>query len=880
MYKSLGTQSAFNEFILPFGSQSVPSRNPKETFNIFTIDSDDASYVRQYLRRSTHQHFTLDGTYFAPPVQMFSKPVALANGNIVEADVEKLQTLYVDNPNNRFTAGTPITIFGRTKLRGQYGEVVSGGPLQQWRWEFARSQRGEKNEFPWNITYFPTVFKYNTYDPSGKKGGIGGAFMVSYACVYSAFPPDVSKDGNRGLLPFPSVWKRMELQPDEHTGKSIAVNVDATLIGDINSYMSIKAALENSFVANESYISFFPVVPDEQFKAGQPFDIPEKCKIHGASLGMAVFAAVSGFSSFHYTGYLKALYPNEMIQPRANLYDNIAAYTREQNIANPYPKYPTNPLTVAGYPPVTSAPTVQGTGLVKMVKQMNFVEQVGDIMFKLFYCTNVGSPLFMPAVTHANESMASYINTYKDNMRAMTWLNVLPTVYTTAMAEDGIPVAKSINDRQALMHTNFMGVTLDDISSLVSQCLFSFSTFDNGTKWQSFQFKRNQGAVEGFAAAYAQRSALTAEKAKERAAHIRQMKSTSGNEEQFQQRYEEYKQAAQNKRAEESAKKKAKSSAKKGIVKSVSTAVKNQIRDLLSEINNFKKTNNWLGKSKAEKKELFPALKTIYAKIKKIRTPQWIAFMQNIWRNFKVSAQHSGDRFRLLRARYAKSRQRVAEAAAGMEIPLSEDQVDEFTKAGLGFGKDHRAFTAAVNKDDAAQRAGAQPAPDLAKQAQPTKSSVNDIDEDVVPSTESKKQNQESKSRYMPSNLKESIDVDEDENEPIATQQQYTAAPTRATSMAPNQGLQSAPAQSSNFGPNANDDDEDDQNLNIGTQFTYQDILAAKAKKAAAERKSAKKETQRSAQSGKTVEKTSGAKGAGLFQGIGNVLGGAIDDIL
>ena len=146
-------------------------------------------------------------------------------------------------------------------------------------------------------TLFPTKFT-RTF------GAKTDTFFMSYYCFYSSNP----------ITPPEGSWtpdyKEFSLSPDAlvdgEAPTGATVKVDMTLINDESCIVSIIASCQNAYALSGAHITFVPRIDPELFKRSTHWSHPSRYTIGGASLGMAVFAAIKGWLPVLYTGYINA----------------------------------------------------------------------------------------------------------------------------------------------------------------------------------------------------------------------------------------------------------------------------------------------------------------------------------------------------------------------------------------------------------------------------------------------------------------------------------------------------------------------------------------------------------------------------------------------
>lgn len=351
-------------------------------------------------------------------------------------------------------------------MRGQLENDDPNNPVQS-RWEL-NNQFHLDERFFFNSAVFPAILRWT------EEGGQGRAMPVPFRVCYSSFEPAYTTyaqmlsnnaDPNDLLLiQNKPNWVRMKLSPDPKVGsgdlnKPIYVYVDSTYIADNNAALSIMSALQNSFPVAGSYIYMYPdVVNRELFGSNSPFSNPANSKVGGASLGMAVFAAVSGWPPYMYTGYIPYPVPGYKLQGD-QVYRGLVNSEFHRTHPGFYEKAGPDTASVApGY-------EVAAKALVRVSKQLNFVESVADLPLKMAFAIANSFPFICPASTSLGEATSSVLSRLDNQAFFRTYLEALPTFYTMSMAQDGEPAA-TFRGNQVVVANVFLGSTVTEFSTL------------------------------------------------------------------------------------------------------------------------------------------------------------------------------------------------------------------------------------------------------------------------------------------------------------------------------------------------------------------------------------------------------------------------------
>lgn len=339
--------------------------------------------------------------------------------------------------------------------RGEWGRNMSA-PI---RWENAS---GSGSQHYCTHTLFPVKFT-RSY---AKKID---TFFMSYYVFYSSMP--IKPTG------FDPAYKEFVLSPDatvDGVGASARINVDMTLINDENAILAIISSCQNSYAKSGAYITFIPRIDESLYTSSVNWSSPSRYTFGGSSCGMAVFAAIKGWMSVLYTGYLNAPVPggkfitNEevrqtMIKERygANIRDSAAGFQSSYQDEPWYLRKSDQPERPANSA-ISTAPSV----ISRYMAQPNFVESVGAIFSKIIYATAHHIPIFIPMQSSFRTDMASYIARFRNSAKAIQWMGIVPTCYTAAMMEDGYPmITRSDTTSNLNIAPNiFMPLTVTDAS--------------------------------------------------------------------------------------------------------------------------------------------------------------------------------------------------------------------------------------------------------------------------------------------------------------------------------------------------------------------------------------------------------------------------------
>jgi len=270
---------------------------------------------------------------------------------------------------------------------GRYQHWPGAGTSLDWP-----SVADSADQYWYHYTFFPCIRRFAQE--------IRG---ITYVAFYSNFDPWELGGGQRCIPYSAPQWKEYKTQKDKKTGvEGSTVMIDDQFVGNDDTILAIKSALENtrpfaSTIGKRTYLCFFPLVDAETYEAESPYVETEtfrSWRLTGASLGWAIGACIKGDPSVFYTGYLSAIYPNEKImrsgEEAGDRYD--------------------------------------------IPVQINFVEQVNDVVLKVAYCS-ASPPL--PLIIPNKDNLNRYIPPDKlvNSLKALSAM--APRFYTNADLDDG-----------------------------------------------------------------------------------------------------------------------------------------------------------------------------------------------------------------------------------------------------------------------------------------------------------------------------------------------------------------------------------------------------------------------------------------------------------
>lgn len=363
---------------------------------------------------------------FAPPP---AKPIAERRNQIAMNFQQIPQTPYEWNDFD-CCAGDAAANIPRSLTKSVFDEQVLGDTQIKW----------DDNENAFSSALFPVVIRFSTGERAKKATDFREevadtydthAFPCMYRVCVSRFKPVVGKQ-----IPHNPQWKEINLHSIDEEGVAVdgvtksKVYVDSSLIGDAHCARSIVASLENSSIRAESYVYMFAEVTEEIRKEiNLPFNKTDDHKISGASLGMAVFAACQGWPSILYTGYTSFILPGYKIQ-------NNSAYSQAARAGKPVPEYWKG--TAPGKATFNHGVEVYSDSYVRMAKQIDFVDTVQDLPYKMLLAVFHKIPIIVPMAGPLGETTAKFIQDAQ-NMYRRNLLSFYQLTYTMANAERGMP---------------------------------------------------------------------------------------------------------------------------------------------------------------------------------------------------------------------------------------------------------------------------------------------------------------------------------------------------------------------------------------------------------------------------------------------------------
>lgn len=250
---------------------------------------------------------------------------------------------------------------------------------------FTLRNQGVHNVTRWDTTPAPgTISFHYTFFPATRvvrKKGTPYVTIdtISYIVVYHSAP----MPGLHGMGLGPD---RQVIRPDyfEYRMGSSVIHVDTALIGDKSCQASVAAAIETMRPTPGWYITILPAVPGDEAnkvmdavsgKSNDPFVRETIFRLSGASLGLAVAAAIGGLPSIHYTGYLTDFGPTSTTGPNA-----FSQYRR-----------------------------LGPDGLMATLPDIGLVSNPDDVWIKAAHLARYSLPFCLPATSANNQSLRALL---------------------------------------------------------------------------------------------------------------------------------------------------------------------------------------------------------------------------------------------------------------------------------------------------------------------------------------------------------------------------------------------------------------------------------------------------------------------------------------
>lgn len=385
------------------------------------------------------------------------------------------------------------------------GQIKPNGTRK--RWEDVGQDNFTNGRFFFNSATFPVVMRWTEADRTR-------ALPLSYRVCYSSWEPSAGKGPDTVLVHNPN-WRRIALRPNQGSTQPVYVFLDITLLGDSNAILAVQAALENSFPVDNAYIYFYPEVADKYYQeTTSPFHDRNTHKITGSSLGMATFAAVSGWPSHHYTGYISYIIPGYKMSNNPEHRQGISSAVQGTN-----PTYWNNQVPETTR--IKEQYTVTAKAVVGIVKQLNFVETIQDIPMKIAYCNANGYALMFPASSAYGDSISAFLDRSDNKEYLRNILSMMPLVYTMSLAQDGHAATTALPNGQQFAANLFMGSTVTEFAALATiasyvndmgarylntESIGQYQTFENA--WTERKLQSGKAATQRFQQAREERKEI------------------------------------------------------------------------------------------------------------------------------------------------------------------------------------------------------------------------------------------------------------------------------------------------------------------------------------------------------------------------------------
>ena len=287
-----------------------------------------------------------------------------------------------------------------------------------------------------HCTFFPAILKR-----------AGKVIVRPYASCYASFEP-TSKSVTHQLK-----WKPYRLLHG-HT-----VNVDVTLIGNLDCEKSIISALNLAQPADGSFVWIMPAdnatatSGKDQFVLRSGGGNANELKINGASLGLSMVATILHMAPIAYTGFVRHMYPDQRYDDDFNDHQQ-----REMKIGTPINKYTAALLgkygrqaqgTPTSYGINLPGPMGQlrqnrlltpGIGSTRVARSTDIVEEVDGLQYKCAWAIFTQTPLVMPHKTVFDQPLQYVLDSARFRASHAV-LALAPNAYSMVQAEEGIPYA-------------------------------------------------------------------------------------------------------------------------------------------------------------------------------------------------------------------------------------------------------------------------------------------------------------------------------------------------------------------------------------------------------------------------------------------------------
>ena len=355
------------------------------------------------------------------------------------------------------------------------GQINGGGAVSRWEDQFTF---GGTNKF-FNYALFPTIFT----EPSKTKGQPGRASPLTYAVCYSAFPLTGTEGPNNQehLCAYTPRYKEVHLAPDisitERANRPITrdmfrngngpkVFIDTALVGGSPNYdesflQSVLAALNNSFAMSGSFITFIPLAQDTNEYISGRLATPSRARLSGPSAGAAVFAAVSGYMPFYYTGAMKQIMPFERVTTRYTARKRMTDHLKSSEDLADVNKIMKEQEGYSAF-----------DDLERMQNQWSMAEPIGGLLWKFIYCSSQNVPFLFPAQNAMKKSIFQSVLDFAANDPMINYLDINNAVYTMGQAMDGVSILRRLGGDQAayVLKSTCSGFTMAEFRDL-QMCL-------------------------------------------------------------------------------------------------------------------------------------------------------------------------------------------------------------------------------------------------------------------------------------------------------------------------------------------------------------------------------------------------------------------------
>lgn len=331
------------------------------------------------------------------------------------------------------------TIYGRNNAMsyaGVFGAMIkaplcrnqhfAGQPNDNHRWET------DANPGPnfFHYTFFPGVMHETV-------NGVPHVKVLTYCVLYSSEEPS---HGPQGILPHEPAFVPYTPPPGID---SEPVFVDISLIGDVSSKAAFMTAINTAKPQRNAYLSIFPVVTTDDYRKRILAGHGGNWRVSGASLGIAIMAAVLGMPSILYTGYIRAMGPHAILARKLGKIKGTNAYYSADQARDGLAQ-----------------------GLYHVEAESDVIEDVAMLAYKVAYAIAAGFPIVIPNRSMFGQPLAAILASPEFTAQHYL-LRAAGMSYTMTMAEQG--QAFEVNKTPILI-----AATVSEAAALASYAVISY----------------------------------------------------------------------------------------------------------------------------------------------------------------------------------------------------------------------------------------------------------------------------------------------------------------------------------------------------------------------------------------------------------------------